>query len=132
MKSFEKLISAGIASVLLVDCSHRDNEVVGKWKDPFGTIFTLAADNTFKRVNKSGTASGTWIVEGDKVKTTVDKVNAESFSAKAEKEFKEARAMLPPDYVALHSKAQFLLSLDGHTMTHKNSTTQKDVPYTKL
>jgi len=126
------LLVAALTAILVLGCKHRDDELVGKWKNPLGTTYTFYENKTFLRENKSGVASGTWSVEADKVTTSVDKVNNESFGAKTEKSFKEAKSLLPPDFVANHSKAEFTLSPDGHTMIHKNSTTGKDVPYTKL
>lgn len=132
MKCIGLVVVAGFSAMLLLGCKHRDDEVVGKWKNPLGTMYTFNPGNTFTRENKSGTASGTWSVTGDTVTTRVDKVNNTEFKASTEKKFRDARSMLPPDYVAVHSTAEFALSPDGRTMSHKNSTTGKNIPYTKL
>jgi len=132
MKRVGLLIFVGLTAALVLGCKHRDDEIIGKWKNPAGTMYTFSENNTFTRANRAGNATGTWSMSGNKVTAAVDKVNQESFKDKTEKSFKEAKSMLPPDYVTLHSHADFELSPDGHTLMHKNSTTGKDVPYTKL
>lgn len=131
MKRSGLLIFVGLTAALVIGCKHRDNEVIGRWKNPSGTVYTFNENNTFTRANKVGNATGTWSVNGNKIVTSVEKVNQESYKDKTEKTFKEAKSFLPPDFVTLHSKAEFELSPDGHTLMHKNSTTGKDVPYTK-
>ncbi len=132
MRSLRSALFVTLTALVLAGCSHRDGQVVGKWRSPTGTIYTFSSDNTFVRDNKTGRASGTWSMQGDTVKAVVDKVNNESYKDKTVKTFRDARSMLPPDFVELHSTVEFKLNSDGNTLTHKNTTGGKDVPYAKL